>query len=139
MLDMKIVVVLFCAAIKESGFPVTPLLDVLMELRYEINKIFLFFFLFSCFRESYQQLLLTQWSQKFKEILKKDNYTPMIIEDEPQYQLLLRQFPLRIEATEKVFIKNQIFWFFNKRIFSILFSFHFHVHYHIVNQYQKYF
>ncbi len=49
MLDMKIVVVLFCAAIKESGFPVTPLLDVLMELR-----------------ESYQQLLLTQWNQKFK-------------------------------------------------------------------------
>ncbi len=35
---MKIVVVLFCAAIKESGFPVTPLLDVLMELRFEINK-----------------------------------------------------------------------------------------------------
>lgn len=31
---MKIVVVLFCAAIKESGFPVTPLLDVLMELRF---------------------------------------------------------------------------------------------------------
>ncbi|CAF3446362.1 unnamed protein product [Rotaria sp. Silwood1] len=85
MLDMKIVVVLFCAAIKESGFPVTPLLDVLMELR-----------------ESYQQLLLTQWSQKFKEILKKDNYIQMVIEDETQYQLLLRQFPLRIEATEKL-------------------------------------
>ncbi|CAF0914172.1 unnamed protein product [Adineta steineri] len=85
MLDMKIVVVLFCAAIKESGFPVTPLLDVLMELR-----------------ESYQQLLLTQWNQKFSEILTKDNYTPMIIEDETKYQLLLRQFPLRIEATEKL-------------------------------------
>ncbi|CAF1000925.1 unnamed protein product [Rotaria sordida] len=85
MLDMKIVVVLFCAAIKESGFPVTPLLDVLMELR-----------------ESYQQLLLTQWGQKFKEILRKDNYTQMVIEDETQYQLLLRQFPLRIEATEKL-------------------------------------
>lgn len=37
MLDMKIVVVLFCAAIKESGFPVTPLLDVLMELRFVRN------------------------------------------------------------------------------------------------------
>ncbi|UJR27102.1 hypothetical protein I4U23_008402 [Adineta vaga] len=85
MLDMKIVVVLFCAAIKESGFPVTPLLDVLMELR-----------------ESYQQLLLTQWNQRFKEILTKDNYTPMVIEDETKYQLLLRQFPLRIEATEKL-------------------------------------
>jgi hypothetical protein len=32
----------------------------------------------------------------------KDTYTPMIIEDETQYQLLLRQFPLRIEATERV-------------------------------------
>ncbi|CAF4252675.1 unnamed protein product, partial [Adineta steineri] len=85
MLDMKIVVVLFCAAIKESGFPVTPLLDVIMELR-----------------ESYQTLLLTQWNQKFSEILTKDNYTPMIIEDETKYQLLLRQFPLRIEATEKL-------------------------------------
>ncbi|CAF5076063.1 unnamed protein product, partial [Rotaria magnacalcarata] len=85
MLDMKIVVVLFCAAIKESGFPVTPLLDVLMELR-----------------ESYQQLLLNQWSIKFKEILRKDNYIQMVIEDETQYQLLLRQFPLRIEATERL-------------------------------------
>jgi hypothetical protein len=37
MLDMKIVVVLFCAAIKESGFPVTPLLDVLMELRFVVK------------------------------------------------------------------------------------------------------
>ncbi|CAF2435145.1 unnamed protein product [Rotaria sp. Silwood2] len=85
MLDMKIVVVLFCAAIKESGFPVTPLLDVLMELR-----------------ESYQQLLLAQWGQKFKEILRKDNYIQMVIEDETQYQLLLRQFPLRIEAAERL-------------------------------------
>jgi hypothetical protein len=58
--------------------------------------------LFSFFSESYQLLLLTQWNQKFKDILTKDNYTPMIIEDEPQYQLLLRQFPLRIEATERV-------------------------------------
>ena len=85
MLDMKVVVVLFCAAIKESGFPVIPLLDVLMELR-----------------ESYQQLLLTHWTQRFRELLAHDNYTPMIIEDEAKYQLLLRQFPLRIEATEKV-------------------------------------
>ena len=61
-----------------------------------------------CFcRESYQQLLLTQWAQKFKEILRHDNYTPMIIEDETQYQLLLRQFPLRIEATERVSGENK--------------------------------
>lgn len=53
-------------------------------------------------RESYQQLLLAQWNNKFKEILIKDNYIPMVIEDETQYQLLLRQFPLRIEATERV-------------------------------------
>lgn len=53
-------------------------------------------------RENYQQLLMTQWGQKFTEILHRDNYTPMIIEDETQYQLLLRQFPLRIEATERV-------------------------------------
>jgi hypothetical protein len=118
MLDMKIVVVLFCAAIKESGFPVTPLLDVLMELR-----------------ESYQQLLLTQWNKKFKEILTKDNYTPMIIEDETQYQLLLRQFPLRIEATEKVWFRIQTFSFREKKI---SFSYHFHVLYHIVNLYRKY-
>ncbi|CAF0753822.1 unnamed protein product [Adineta ricciae] len=91
MLDMKIVVVLFCAAIKESGFPATPLLDVLMELR-----------------ESYQQLLLTQWSQKFTEILNNDNYTPMVIEDETKYQLLQRQFPLRIEATEKLPFPRQL-------------------------------
>lgn len=53
-------------------------------------------------RESYQQLLLTQWSHRFKEILSKDNYTQMVIEDETKHQLLLRQFPLRIEAAEKV-------------------------------------
>jgi hypothetical protein len=53
-------------------------------------------------RESYQQLLLTQWSQRFKEILSQDNYTQMVIEDETKHQLLLRQFPLRIEAAEKV-------------------------------------
>ncbi len=113
---MKIVVVLFCAAIKESGFPVTPLLDVLMELRFVYLILRVFFKMILCvFRESYQQLLLTQWSQKFKEILIKDNYTPMIIQDETQYQLLLRQFPLRIEATEKVSkIRKFFFWFFDK-------------------------
>jgi hypothetical protein len=46
MLDMKIVVVLFCAAIKESGFPVTPLLDVLMELRFEKQNSFSILFVF---------------------------------------------------------------------------------------------
>jgi hypothetical protein len=35
----------------------------------------------------------------------------MIIDDETQYQLLLRQFPLRIEATEKVYLKSKIFIF----------------------------
>jgi len=74
-----------------------------------INRIFIILF-FS--RESYQQLLLTQWNQKFKEILMKDTYTPMIIEDETQYQLLLRQFPLRIEATERVCLETKIFLFF---------------------------
>ncbi|CAF1230429.1 unnamed protein product [Didymodactylos carnosus] len=85
MLDMKVVVVLFCAAIKESGFPVTPLLDVIMELR-----------------DSYHQLLLTQWGQRCRDTLTKDNYTPLLIEDEEKYQRLLRQFPMRIEATEKM-------------------------------------
>lgn len=99
---MKIVVVLFCAAIKESGFPVTPLLDVLMELRYVTRLKFQNFSVSFFCRESYQQLLLTQWNKRFKEILTRDNYTPLIIEDETQYQLLLRQFPLRIEATERV-------------------------------------
>ncbi len=60
-------------------------------------------------RESYQQLLLTQWNQKFQEILAKDTYTPMMVEDEPQYQLLLRQFPLRIEATERVCFDQRLF------------------------------
>ncbi|CAF0791891.1 unnamed protein product [Didymodactylos carnosus] len=85
MLDMKIVVVLFCAAIKESGFPVIPLLDVIMELR-----------------DNYHQLLLSQWGQRCRDTLTKDTYTPLIIEDEEQYQRLLRQFPMRIEATEKI-------------------------------------
>lgn len=58
-------------------------------------------FVFLC-SENYQQLLLTQWNQRFKEILSQDNYTQMIIEDETKYQLLLRQFPLRIEAIDKV-------------------------------------
>lgn len=99
---MKIVVVLFCAAIKESGFPVTPLLDVLMELRFVGQMNQSPSRICDVFRESYQQLLLTQWGQKFREILTNDNYTPMIIDDETKYQLLLRQFPLRIEATERV-------------------------------------
>lgn len=83
-------------------------------MRKKPNEIVRFFFLF---RESYQLLLLTQWSQKFKEILTKDNYTPTIIDDETQYQLLLRQFPLRIEATEKVCVPFEKVFLFYKTLF----------------------
>jgi hypothetical protein len=61
----------------------------------------------------------------------------MIIEDEAKYQLLLRQFPLRIEATERVYKTRTCL--FDKRVLLLFSSYHFHVRYHIVNQYQIYF
>jgi hypothetical protein len=51
------------------------------------------------FREKYYQVLLMKWNEKIKDILKKDNYSCMEIEDPKEYDRLMKLFPCQLDVS----------------------------------------
>ena len=108
MLKFKITVVLFCQTIEEVQFPTVQLSDLLKEIRF-IFILYMFDYLLLCvfvfiiskmnYREKYYQVLLMKWNEKIKDILKKDNYSCMEIEDQKEYDRLMKSFPCQLDVS----------------------------------------
>uniref|UniRef100_A0A672GUD2 Exocyst complex component n=1 Tax=Salarias fasciatus TaxID=181472 RepID=A0A672GUD2_SALFA len=66
------------------GFPVTRLFDLLFEVR-----------------DQYNETLLKKWAQVFREIFELDNYSPIPVDTEEEYSLVLSRFPFHDAEIEK--------------------------------------
>uniref|UniRef100_A0A8C4HL31 Exocyst complex component n=1 Tax=Dicentrarchus labrax TaxID=13489 RepID=A0A8C4HL31_DICLA len=66
------------------GFPVNRLFDLLFEVR-----------------DQYNETLLKKWALVFREIFELDNYSPIPVETEEEYKLVVSRFPFHDAEIEK--------------------------------------
>uniref|UniRef100_A0A7N8YA56 Exocyst complex component n=1 Tax=Mastacembelus armatus TaxID=205130 RepID=A0A7N8YA56_9TELE len=66
------------------GFPVNRLFDLLFEVR-----------------DQYNETLLKKWALVFREIFEMDNYSPIPVETEEEYKLVVSRFPFHDAEIEK--------------------------------------
>ncbi|XP_060538302.1 exocyst complex component 6B isoform X5 [Pantherophis guttatus] len=83
-LDLKNLMVLFADTLQAYGFPVSQLFDLLLEIQ-----------------DQYRETLLKKWAGAFRNILELDNYSPISVADEEQYEKLVGQFPFHDAELEK--------------------------------------
>uniref|UniRef100_A0A4W6FLY3 Exocyst complex component n=1 Tax=Lates calcarifer TaxID=8187 RepID=A0A4W6FLY3_LATCA len=68
----------------DYGFPVNRLFDLLFEVR-----------------DQYNETLLKKWALVFREIFELDNYSPIPVETEDEYKLVVSRFPFHDAEIEK--------------------------------------
>ncbi|KAG7282566.1 hypothetical protein CRUP_001141 [Coryphaenoides rupestris] len=83
-LELKNLIVIFADTLQGYGFPVNRLFDLLFEIR-----------------DQYNETLLKKWSLVFREIFELDNYSPIPVETEEEYKLVVGRFPFHDSEIEK--------------------------------------
>ncbi|KAK0146570.1 Exocyst complex component 6 [Merluccius polli] len=83
-LELKNLIVVFADTLQGYGFPVNRLFDLLFEIR-----------------DQYNETLLKKWSLVFREIFELDNYSPIPVETEEEYKLVISRFPFHDAEIEK--------------------------------------
>lgn len=76
MLKIKNLVMLFSSTLRGYGYSVTPLVELLQEIR-----------------DHYNEVLMQRWVHVFREIFDEDNYHPMQVSTAAEYQRVLESFP----------------------------------------------
>nr|XP_057917604.1 exocyst complex component 6 isoform X2 [Doryrhamphus excisus] len=83
-LELKNLIVIFADTLQGFGFPVNRLFDLLFEVR-----------------DQYNETLLKKWALVFREIFELDNYSPIPVETEDEYKLVVGRFPFHDAEIEK--------------------------------------
>ncbi|XP_056286087.1 exocyst complex component 6 isoform X4 [Pseudoliparis swirei] len=83
-LELKNLIVIFADTLQGYGFPVNRLFDLLFEVR-----------------DQYNETLLKKWALVFREIFELDNYSPIPVETEEEYLLVVSRFPFHDAEIEK--------------------------------------
>ncbi|XP_008312376.2 exocyst complex component 6 isoform X3 [Cynoglossus semilaevis] len=83
-LELKNLIVIFADTLQDYGFPVNRLFDLLFEVR-----------------DQYNETLLKKWALVFREIFELDNYSPIPVETEEEYRLVVSRFPFHDAEIEK--------------------------------------
>ncbi|XP_034425885.1 exocyst complex component 6 isoform X3 [Hippoglossus hippoglossus] len=83
-LELKNLIVIFADTLQDYGFPVNRLFDLLFEVR-----------------DQYNETLLKKWALVFREIFELDNYSPIPVETEDEYKLVISRFPFHDAEIEK--------------------------------------
>uniref|UniRef100_A0A669D7G2 Exocyst complex component n=1 Tax=Oreochromis niloticus TaxID=8128 RepID=A0A669D7G2_ORENI len=83
-LELKNLIVIFADTLQGYGFPVNRLFDLLFEVR-----------------DQYNETLLKKWALVFREIFELDNYSPIPVETEDEYKLVVSRFPFHDAEIEK--------------------------------------
>ncbi|CAD6991134.1 unnamed protein product [Ceratitis capitata] len=69
--------------------------------------------LFECLhnmRDHYNEVLLQRWVHVFRDILDKEQFQPMIVENQEEYESIIERFPFHSEQLENAaFPKNSLF------------------------------
>ncbi|XP_023239955.1 exocyst complex component 6B-like isoform X3 [Centruroides sculpturatus] len=84
MLKIKRLILLFSSTLQSYGYHVGQLFDLLLEIRDQYNKI-----------------LMKQWVQVFHEIFEEDNYHPIQVENQTDFDNVTQVFPYNDEALSK--------------------------------------
>ncbi|XP_053721307.1 exocyst complex component 6 isoform X3 [Synchiropus splendidus] len=83
-LELKNLIVIFADTLQGYGFSVNRLIDLLFEVR-----------------DQYNETLLKKWALVFREIFEVDNYSPIPVETEEEYKLVVSRFPFHDAEIEK--------------------------------------
>uniref|UniRef100_A0A665X9T1 Exocyst complex component n=1 Tax=Echeneis naucrates TaxID=173247 RepID=A0A665X9T1_ECHNA len=83
-LELKNLIVIFADTLQDYGFPVNRLFDLLFEVR-----------------DQYNETLLKKWCSFHREIFELDNYSPIPVETEDEYKLVVSRFPFHDAEIEK--------------------------------------
>ncbi|XP_061665690.1 exocyst complex component 6 isoform X2 [Syngnathoides biaculeatus] len=83
-LELKNLIVIFADTLQGFGFTVNRLFDLLFEVR-----------------DQYNETLLKKWALVFREIFELDNYSPIPVETEDEYKLVVSRFPFHDSEIEK--------------------------------------
>ncbi|XP_061611699.1 exocyst complex component 6 isoform X2 [Phyllopteryx taeniolatus] len=83
-LELKNLIVIFADTLQGFGFSVNRLFDLLFEVR-----------------DQYNETLLKKWALVFREIFELDNYSPIPVETEDEYKLVVSRFPFHDAEIEK--------------------------------------
>ncbi|XP_043232074.1 exocyst complex component 6B-like [Amphibalanus amphitrite] len=84
LLTFKQLVMVFSHALRNYGFSVQPLHDLLLEVR-----------------DHYSEVLMQRWVAVFRDIFDKDNYHQVQVDTTREYEQILQVFPYSSEALEK--------------------------------------
>ena len=100
-LELKNLVMLFNLTLRGYGFTVSQLYDLLLEIR-----------------DQYNEILMKRWVDVFHKVFDEDNYTPIHVECQEEYDAVLEIFPYRDEKLERMsFSKRFPFSNFVPRIY----------------------
>ncbi|KAJ3608296.1 hypothetical protein NHX12_025345 [Muraenolepis orangiensis] len=83
-LELKNLIVVLADTLQGYGFPVNRLFDLLFEIR-----------------DQYNETLLKKWALVLREIFELDNYSPIPVETEEEYKLVVSRFPFHDAEIEK--------------------------------------
>lgn len=75
-LRIKDLIMLFCTTLRNYGYTVKPLWELVRELR-----------------DHYTEVLMQRWVQVFREILSNEDFLPIQVEDQEQFDQILLSFP----------------------------------------------
>ena len=76
MLKIKRIIMLFSFTLQSYGYDVKPIYNLLIELR-----------------DQYNEILMNQWVIRFKEIFDADNYHPIQVNNQNEFNELSNEFP----------------------------------------------
>ncbi|KAK6732570.1 hypothetical protein RB195_016751 [Necator americanus] len=84
MLRMKKVILLFALTMKSYGYGIAPLYSLLQN-----------------FRDQYNEILMSEYCAQFERDLEKDNYAPIVVENDQQFKAIIKEFPFYKRSMEQ--------------------------------------
>ncbi|XP_063985122.1 exocyst complex component 6 isoform X1 [Diachasmimorpha longicaudata] len=83
-LNIKNLIMLFNTTLRNYGYPVGQLWDLLQEIRVHYNEV-----------------LMQHWVQLFRDILDEDNFLPVQVSNQEEYNAIVQSFPYHDAELEK--------------------------------------
>ncbi|XP_018576689.1 exocyst complex component 6 [Anoplophora glabripennis] len=84
-LRIKDLIMLFCTTLRNYGYSVKPLWELVRELR-----------------DHYTEVLMQRWVQVFREILSKEDFQPIKVHDQEEFDHILSSFPWDADLPDDV-------------------------------------
>ncbi|CAG9765144.1 unnamed protein product [Ceutorhynchus assimilis] len=84
-LKIKDLIMLFCTTLRNYGYSVKPLWELVRELR-----------------DHYTEVLMQRWVQVFREILSKEDFQPIVVHGEDEYEQILQSFPWDVDLPDDI-------------------------------------